>query len=194
MFKSVILILFLFLSNSFFLSAHEEESHEPENTSSSFNPGNLRPEDSVIDTAGNISGENEAEGYEFNISDEIWDHLHNKMVHVPIGMAIAGFILTWFKRKWPEINKVLIVIAIIGTLGAVITISTGVVQEQAHDYTAKKDILDMHLLFGFSIMIFFFIWLIFLIQKELKKWDWIPATILFIAILITGFYGGVLAH
>ena len=129
-----------------------------------------------------------------NFFGHLTEHLHNKLVHLPIGLVIAAFIITLlaFKREVLEPSiKVLIVIAALSTIAVYLT---GTAQHEVFHNTPKEEVVNIHQTLGIFTAIFIWIWAIFLFVKSLKKYAWIIGAITLVTVLITGLYGGIVAH
>ncbi len=130
----------------------------------------------------------------FDITKEFFSHLHNKLVHFPISLAVLAFIFTIISRKKKEYEPAILVILIVAAIFTVPTIFTGLIQADSFTNNAKEWLVDLHEKLGYGSALSLFTWLIFLLLEPLKKYAWIVGLLCVILILITGFYGGIVAH
>ena len=71
---------------------------------------------------------------------------------------------------------------------------TGVLQESAFEDTSKEWVVETHETLGIVTAISIWVWFLFLSVKRLKRFSWLIGVITLVLVLVTGFYGGVLAH
>lgn len=129
-----------------------------------------------------------------NPSEQMFEHLHNKMVHFPIALGVFAFLLTLLNLKWKNFDSSILVSVLIALLFSIAAFITGKNQSEPFIGTAKEWVVEFHQNIGIAVLISFFVWTIFLIIDRLKKYAWIVGLIAFILILAAGFLGGVIAH
>ncbi len=127
-------------------------------------------------------------------SEQMFEHLHNKMVHFPIALGIFAFLLTLINFKWKNFNSAILISVLVAFLFSIGAFITGQNQFEPFIGTAKEWIVELHENIGIAVLISYFLWTIFLIIDKLKKYAWIVGLIAFILILAAGFLGGVIAH
>lgn len=130
----------------------------------------------------------------FNPSEQIFTHLHNKIVHFPIAIGVLAFFFSLLHLKRKSYETTVVALVILGLIFSLAAFFTGLNQVGPFIGNSKYWVVDLHRYFGISILITYFIWLIFLLVEKIKKYAWIMGTIIFILIIITGFLGGVIAH
>ncbi|KAF0141809.1 MAG: hypothetical protein FD122_1364 [Stygiobacter sp.] len=127
-------------------------------------------------------------------SEQVFEHLHNKLVHFPIALGVFAFLLTLINFKWKNFDSAILISILIALLFAIGAFITGKSQSEPFIDTAKEWVVELHQAFGLSVLLSFFVWSIFLIIDKLRKYAWIVGLIAFILILTAGFLGGVIAH
>jgi len=132
--------------------------------------------------------------YKIIVFDEIFEHLHNKLVHFPIAFVVAGFIFTLLNFRRQVFDKTILILAIMAGLISVAAFFTGNIQASAFAATDKEWLVGIHKNFGIATIIITWLWIAFLLIKPLQKFAWIISLIAVVLILLTGFYGGILAH
>ncbi len=177
--KAVFHLFILAIIISGVIFAHGKEKHENKDT--------LKATRS--DTLSKVE-----QRYEIKIGEQIFEHVHNKIVHFPIAFVVAGFILTLLGFKWNEFSKAVNLLVFLAGLFAISAYLTGVSQELAFENTSKEWVVETHESLGIATMISIWVWFLFLNVKNLKKFAWLVGVIALILVLITGFYGGILAH
>ncbi|OGU65749.1 MAG: hypothetical protein A2499_18505 [Stygiobacter sp. RIFOXYC12_FULL_38_8] len=129
-----------------------------------------------------------------NPSEQVFEHLHNKLVHFPIALGVFAFLLTLINFKWKNFDSAILISILIALLFAIGAFITGKNQSEPFIDTAKEWVVELHQAFGLSVLLSFFVWSVFLIIDKLRKYAWIVGLIAFILILTAGFLGGVIAH
>lgn len=134
------------------------------------------------------------ESVKLNPSQQMFEHLHNKLVHFPISLGVFAFFLTLLNFKWKNFDSAIMISVLTALLFSFGAFITGKNQSEPFVGTAKEWIVELHQNFGLAVIINLFVWTIFLIIERLKKYAWIIGLIAFILILAAGFLGGVVAH
>jgi len=137
--------------------------------------------------------ENEGE-FKLNFMDVMFEHVHNKIIHFPISLAVAAFLFALFGYKDNRYESTIKILLIIAGLFAIIAFITGTIQIGPFMGEPKEWLANTHRIFGILSAISIWLWYFSLIIKPFRKFKWVFAIITVILISITGFYGGVLAH
>ena len=127
---------------------------------------------------------------------EVFEHLHNKMVHFPIALAFAAFLFSLLnikKQSHCTYQSIKILLGI-SLFTAIVAYFTGNSQITAFTGDPKEWLAKTHRLIGIISTILILIWFVFSLIEQTKKRSWVIGLIVVIAISITGFLGGVLAH
>lgn len=138
--------------------------------------------------------EMQEEKFELKPSEEIFEHLHNKIVHFPIAIGVIAFLFSLLHLRRKNYNTTILILVVLGLAFSVLAFFTGLNQVKPFEGTNKYWVVELHRNFGISILIAYFIWLFFLLVDKIKKYAWIIGAIIFVLILITAFLGGVIAH
>lgn len=136
----------------------------------------------------------EVEPFVLKPTEEIFEHLHNKIVHFPIAMGLLAFFFTLLNFKWKNFDKSIIISVAIGLIFSILAFFTGRNQAVPFERTGKEWLVALHQNIGISVLVTYFVWFVFLLVKRFSKYSWIIGLIVFVLILITGFLGGVIAH
>ncbi|MBM4172109.1 MAG: hypothetical protein FJ214_09600 [Ignavibacteria bacterium] len=142
----------------------------------------------------NIPAAIKEEPMKLNPSEQMFVHLHNKLVHFPIALGAFGFLLTLLNFKRKNFDSAIMVSVLIALLFSIGSFITGKNQSEPFIGTAEEWVVELHQNFGIAVIINLFVWTIFLIIDRLKKYAWIIGLIAFIIILAAGFLGGIIAH
>jgi len=132
--------------------------------------------------------------FELKPSEEIFEHLHNKIVHFPIAIGVLAFFFSLLQLKRKNYDTTVLILVVTGLVFSVLSFFTGLNQVQPFEGTSKYWVVELHRNFGISVMITYFVWVFFLLVDKIKKYEWIIGAIIFVMILITAFLGGVIAH
>jgi uncharacterized membrane protein len=134
------------------------------------------------------------EEYELNPIDSMFEHIHNKIIHFPIVLAVVAFLFAVLGYKDDSYQLVIKIMLIIAGVFAIVAFFSGTNQIDPFIGDPKEWLANTHRLFGIASAISIWIWYLCLVVKPLKKFTWIFAIITVILISLTGLYGGVLAH
>ncbi|MCL6097046.1 MAG: hypothetical protein M1391_00545 [Bacteroidetes bacterium] len=127
---------------------------------------------------------------------EMFSHLHNKIVHFPIALALAAFLFSLLnikKQSYCTYQTIKILLGI-SFFAGVAAFFTGNFQLAPFIGDPKEWLANTHRLTGIISTILILIWFGSLFIARTKRYSWVIGIIVVVAILITGFLGGVLAH
>jgi mono/diheme cytochrome c family protein/uncharacterized membrane protein len=125
---------------------------------------------------------------------EFIGHLHPLLVHLPIGILLAGILLYWIsgKEKYKPVRSAVPVILLWGVISAAATCITGWLLSLSDEY--DKTLLGWHQWMGISVA-FFSLLLFIKIKNPLAPYnEKILAGGILLLIFITGHLGGSLTH
>ena len=122
------------------------------------------------------------------------EHLHNKVVHFPLALTVAAALLLVLARWWPGLEPAARWLAWLAALGAVAAYVTGRLQEEAFMGEPKEWVLRVHRTWGTAGAILIGAWAVAASFRRLRRFAWLVALVAAAAVLVTGLYGGVLAH
>lgn len=134
------------------------------------------------------------EPFELKPAEQMFAHLHNKIVHFPIALTLVAFLfllLNIKKKNYDFVVKILLGISLATSIAAFFTGNT---QLSAFIGDPKEWLANTHRLAGIISIVLIFLWFVSLFIQKTKKFSWIVGLIVVAAISITGFLGGVLAH
>jgi uncharacterized membrane protein len=188
----LIIIIFIFVLN---LSAHE---HKKIVTHEKVTDSLQKKVDSTMINNYNIVMKNnkalEDKPFEINYLEEAFSHVHNKLVHFPVALTIISCLFTILSFRWKQFEFSIKYVVLIAAIFAIPAIFTGLYQAGNFIGEPKEWIVALHKILGILSLSILWIWSIFLMVKPLKRFAWIISLVSIILILITGFYGGVIAH
>ncbi|CUT08470.1 Uncharacterized membrane protein [Candidatus Kryptonium thompsonii] len=173
-----VFILMLIISTA--ALAHGKEKHDKKDT--------LKAKVDTLTTIQNV------QPYKIRLSENLLEHVHNKIVHFPVAFVVAGFILTILGFKWDKFSSSVNLLIFLAGVFAIAAYLTGVLQESAFEDTSKEWVVETHETLGIVTAISIWVWFLFLSVKRLKRFSWLIGVITLVLVLVTGFYGGVLAH
>jgi uncharacterized membrane protein len=177
------------------LSAHEHKNHEHKDTVSDSLSQKL--DTSVINYEKNVMSQEKTkteEPFKLNYIEEVFEHVHNKLIHFPIALSLLAFLFTLLNLKWKQFEYSIKYIVLISAIFSIPTVITGLNQAGNFAGDLKEWIVGIHKILGIISMSVLWIWMIFLTINPLKRFAWIIGLIGFILITITSFYGGIVAH
>ena len=128
--------------------------------------------------------------------EQMFAHLHNKIVHFPIALTLVAFLFSLLNIKQQshctyQSIKILLGISLFAGISAYFT---GNFQLTPFIGDPKEWLANTHRLTGIISTSLILIWFAALFIERTKKYSWAIGLIVVIAISITAFLGGVLAH
>lgn len=121
-------------------------------------------------------------------------HLHNKLIHLPIGFGLAAMFLSVLSLRWPEYQPGVRWLVLVAAIGAVAAIMTGLNQAVALEGGSKDWVIDIHRTLGITTACFLWIWSASFWIRPLRRWSVYVGLLTTLLIVVTGFFGGVIAH
>ncbi len=122
------------------------------------------------------------------------DHLHNKIVHFPVALALVGALLLWLARRKPELKPGALWVIWIAALSGIAAYFTGQAQHEAFEDKPKEWLMEFHRNLGTASAIALLVWALLCSWKRVQGRAWIWGLLLALLMLVTSFYGGLLAH
>ena len=190
----IVVLVFVFALN---LSAHTGHKKKPEpqsspSTQTSSGTTETQPMEQLPLATEPVS---EPERDEQTIMKEaIASHLHNKIVHFPLGFGLASAILLLLAYKWPQYQPAARVLLILGALCGVAAYFTGRAQEEPFEEGEMRNFLEIHKNLGITTTVFLFLGAILTGMTQYRKLILLYAVILIVVLGATGFLGGILGH
>lgn len=134
------------------------------------------------------------EMYDLHIGVELFEHMHNKLIHFPIVFIIAALLLSILGYKESQYDLAIKIFVAIALLFGIAAILTGLNQSEVFHQTPKEWVVNIHKIIGIVTIGLIVLWEIFLYSKPLKKYSVIIGIVATAAVLAVGFFGGVIAH
>lgn len=122
------------------------------------------------------------------------EHLHNKLIHVPVGFALAAFAVSLLSMRRKELQPAARLLVFIAAVGAVFAYFTGVVQAQEFEGGPEQWVADLHRWLGITTAVLLWAWALFLSLRPLQRYALVVGFAVVLLVLATGFFGGILAH
>jgi uncharacterized membrane protein len=186
--KVILLILLLF---SVTVMAHEKHHQTkpvqsaPVNQTKPAAPTTVAPEEDL---------EEEHEGEMPGFKEALLSHPHNKIVHFPLALGIAGSIFMFISLKKPEMLTAVRILWLLAALASIAAYFSGQSQEEPFEEGALHEVVELHEKLGTATGICLGLGFLISLSRRLKGLAVIWAIIVFALISVTGYYGGVLAH
>lgn len=127
-------------------------------------------------------------------AEGLFHHLHNKLVHLPYGLALAALLLYLMSLKDPKFGEGARWIVLLAALVAVPIYFTGSSQEEAFEETAKEWLVEVHEKIGITTAITLWIWAVMGWLKPTQRVAWIWGIVVLGFLAAAGYYGGLVAH
>ena len=126
--------------------------------------------------------------------EALLEHAHNKIVHFPVALALAAALLLLLGRRRPELDAAGRWLVWFAALGGIAAYFTGRIQKEAFDGEPKEWLVHLHENWGLSTAIVLVVWALLTLWRPTRKHVWLWGLLAVGLVLITGFYGGVVAH
>lgn len=126
--------------------------------------------------------------------EALLEHPHNKIVHFPLALALAAALLLLLGRRRPELDAAGRWLVWFAALGGIAAYFTGRIQEEAFDGEPKEWLVHLHEKWGLATAIVLVVWALLTLWKPARKRAWLWGLVAAALVLITGFYGGTVAH
>lgn len=197
LFIKIILILIFTIGIAF---AHEDHEKEIPDTVTVVNGDTIAINGIAVDSLSAVEefpseiDEEEDATFVLHISDQVYEHLHNKIVHFPIAFIAAGFLFTLLGFKDEKFSTTIRVLVVLAAFLGVTAFFTGNSQAEVFIGEPKAWLVNVHRTLGLITTIGTIIWVLFLFIGALKRYAWVIALVTFFLVSVAGFYGGVLAH
>lgn len=121
-------------------------------------------------------------------------HLHNKIIHVPIGFAMSAFLLLLLALRRAEFQPAIRWLVLVAALGALAAYITGTSQAAVLEGGSRDWVIELHERLGIATAILLCAWAGSLWIRPLRKWAFLAGVVVMGLLVVTGFFGGVLAH
>lgn len=158
-------------------------------------PGNAVGTDTreVDSTSSNDEGASEP-AYILKPWRALLGHLHNKVIHVPIGFAMSAFFLSLLALRWSELQPAIRWLVLVAALGSFVAYLTGTNQAAMLEGGSKDWVIEIHENLGIATACALWVWAASFWIRPLKKWAILFGVLAMLLVVVTGFFGGVLAY
>ncbi len=202
--KNLIVVFFLFFGVASIM-AHGDEDHKKMkmkkvDTLTIVNGDTIaingNPRNAADKMQGMTKEEMKEEIFVLKPAEAALQHLHNKIVHFPIALTLVAFLFSLLnikKQSYCTYQSIKILLGI-SLFAGIAAYFTGNFQLTPFIGEPKEWLSNTHRLTGIISTILILIWFVALFIERTKKYSWAIGLIVVIAISITGFLGGVLAH
>ena len=186
---SILLVLVTLLSLFGVASVVGHPKHKPEKPKT--------PPVVVSDTTGRQSAVAEPQAehpYVLKLSDALVEHIHNKIVHFPIGFTLAAVLLSLIGVRRREAQSYVRWLILAAGVFSVIALITGLIQAGVFEQGSKQWVVELHERLGIASTGALWLWTLFSFVRSLQRYAWFVGIGVVGLILVTGFFGGILAH
>jgi uncharacterized membrane protein len=128
------------------------------------------------------------------IKEAAMSHFHNKIIHFPLALGITASILIFFAKRRSEMIPVIRILLIGAALFAVAAYFTGKAQEEPFEHSEMKEVVEWHERTGIISAILLWLGIFVVSSQRARSFMQIYAVLQLIALSLTGFFGGILAH
>ena len=121
-------------------------------------------------------------------------HLHNKIIHIPIGFALSGFFLSLIALRWREVEPAVRWLVLVAAIGSLCAYLTGSNQAALLEGGSKDWVIQLHQKLGIATALVLWVWTVTCWVRRLNRWSFLIGGIAVTLLTFTGFFGGVIAH
>lgn len=122
------------------------------------------------------------------------EHPHNKLVHFPLSLAVVAAVFLVLGRRRPEFEVTGRWLVWLAAVGGIAAYFTGRIQKEAFAGEPKEWIVLLHEKWGLATAMVLVAWALLTLWKPARKHGWLFGIAAAALVLITGFYGGIVAH
>ena len=126
--------------------------------------------------------------------DALLEHPHNRLVHFPVALAVAAALLLAVGRRRPEFDAAGRWLAGFAALGGIAAYFTGRIQERVFEGEPKEWLVHLHGRWGLAAAIALVAWALLTLWRPARAHAWLVGIVVAALVLITSFYGGIVAH
>jgi len=200
--KTIRLIALLVLTATIIISAHEGKDHKKQVMEAMLDTVTMVGKDTISVNGKAVNKsileqqelEEKEPAFVLMPAEEMFEHLHNKIVHFPIALTLVAFLFSLLNIKKRNYDLVIKILLGISLLTGIVAYFSGNFQLTPFIGDPKEWLANTHRLSGIISTLLILIWFAALFFDRIKKYLWIIGLIVVTAISITGFLGGVLAH
>ena len=128
------------------------------------------------------------------VRQALLEHPHNKIVHFPLALGLAAAFLLLLARRRPEFDLAGRWLVWLAALGGVAAYFSGRLQEEAFKGEPKEWLVHLHEKLGLATAIVLMVWALLTLWKPARRHLWLWRLVAAALVLITAFYGGIVAH
>lgn len=141
-----------------------------------------------------VEGRPAPEPLEIDPRVALGEHLHNKIVHFPLALGMAGGVLLLLSYRWPQFGPGARALLVAAALAAWAAVRSGIAQEEDLEGGELQLWLDRHELAGKCTAAALTLTAALALVKQARPIHWLLALVVIGLLAWTGFLGGILAH
>jgi uncharacterized membrane protein len=122
------------------------------------------------------------------------DHLHNKIVHFPIVLALVAAVLVLLSRRRPELEPIAFWMVWAASLATLAAYFSGVAQAEEFARRPKRWLADTHRNWGIALAVAQAVWIFSLLRRPTRTFARLWSVVVVALVLVAAFLGGLLAH
>ena len=129
-----------------------------------------------------------------SLKDALFHNLHNKVVHFPLALGMAGALFLLLSYRRPHLLPAGRLLLVLAAASAVAAYFTGRAQEEEFEGGALASYLERHELMGKISAGLLALSAALSFVARARPWLWLLALAILAALSFTGLLGGILAH
>lgn len=128
------------------------------------------------------------------LREALLEHVHNRLVHFPIVLALAGALLLILARTRPELEPVAFWTVWAAALGALASYFSGVFAADEFKGEPKEWLVALHQKWGIAVGLAQALWVVLLLRKPARRYAWVWGLVVVVLVAIAAHLGGEVAH
>ena len=132
--------------------------------------------------------------FHLDLREALLSHLHNKIVHFPLGLGFAAAVILLVSPRWPQYAPAGRVLLVVAAAFSVAAYFTGDAQLPPFRGTPLEGIAERHEQVGIITAVALGLGAALVWVTAVRRWLWLYALVLIGLLSATGFLGGILAH
>ena len=155
-FAGVLMMLVIATGSSYAHKGAHKGAPKPDSTARG--DSTLVQSDTLARNAESFSEESERQPATLDIPRLALEHPHNKLVHFPIVLGLAAFVIALIDRKSRRHENIILGMVVGGGLFSVIAVITGLLQSQQFIGTDHEWLVQYHKIAGILVLVVYIMW------------------------------------
>lgn len=131
---------------------------------------------------------------DINVWESVREHVHNKLVHFPLALGLLACLFWLLSSKQSEFQNPAKFVLVLSASTGLLAVITGENQKQVFQDSPLVEIMQWHEKSGFFSLFLLLTGSVWQWFQSFRKFIWVYVGLMVVALLFTGFLGGLLSH